>query len=180
MLRISKPLHCRTELHHAFARLSRTLPLRHAVSPRSAFAFVIICMSARQIVESEIQKPEYWRAQGDKFMADIVALERSLEAEFNGLDQLDLRTGNGGALHINLIKVKPEFQGQGIGSKVMTKLKAFAQERGIPITLSPEPDRGKKAALQRFYKGHGFWKNKGRRADYRYTSPFAPIMIWKP
>lgn len=113
-------------------------------------------------------------------MAEVVALEKSLEAEFPGLERLDLCSHSNGALHVNSIQVRPEARGQGIGSQVMTRIKAFAQERGMPVTLSPEPDRGKKAALHKFYRGHGFQQNKGRRADHRYTSPFAPTMIWKP
>lgn len=137
-------------------------------------------MSARSVIESEINSPEYWKAQGDEAMAGVKELERTLEQEFPQLEKLDLAAHSNGALHISSIRVKPEFRSQGIGSQVMRRIQAYAQEHQLPITLSPEADRGHKADLHRFYRSHGFWKNRGRRADTRLTSPFAPTMLWRP
>lgn len=131
-------------------------------------------------LESTVNSPDYWREQGDEAMAGVKQLEQELEAEFPQLQDLDLAAHTNGSLHIASIRVKPGHAGQGIGSQVMRRIQSYAKQQGLPITLTPQPDRGHKADLHRFYRSHGFWKNKGRRADYRYTSPFAPTMLWKP
>lgn len=81
-------------------------------------------------------------------------------------------------VHIQDIEAKPT--GQGTGTKVMRRLQEYARQVGKPIVLHPEPERGKKAALMRFYKSLGFVMNKGRKRDYALSSPFGPTMYWKP
>ncbi len=141
-------------------------------------------MSARELIEAEfietVSDPAYWRQQGDNDMADLMELEQELRREFPELKDLDLASRSNGAIHVQLIRVKPEFRGHGIGSKVIQRIQKFATEKQRPITLSPEPEPRQKANLQRFYRRHGFWPNKGRRADYRFTSPFGPTMMWRP
>ena len=34
------------------------------------------------------------------------------------------------------------------------------------VTLTQDPDKGKKAKLAKFYKSHGFEKNRGRSRDF--------------
>ena len=84
--------------------------------------------------------------------------------------------------HIELanIEVRSENRNQGIGKKVMERIKDFARQKGLPITLRPEPDRGKKEALDRFYRSLGFRNNRGRDMDYGLSSPFSSTMFWRP
>ena len=135
--------------------------------------------SARLISKLTEATPEYWRSQGDEMMAKIAELEAALEKEYPELQELHLDNRNG-ALGVAMIRVKPEFRNQGVGGRVIHRLKQFAAEESVPIVLSPEADRGYKDDLHRFYRRRGFYRNFGRRADSRYTSVFAPTMIWKP
>ena len=73
-------------------------------------------------------------------------------------------------LTIDNIEIKPEFRKQGIGSKIIDTIKKFADDNGMIITLSPEPQRGYKKKLDQFYKGHGFKYNTGRHKDYSLSS----------
>jgi|LakMenE18May11ns_1017448.scaffolds.fasta_scaffold9620617_2 GNAT superfamily N-acetyltransferase len=77
------------------------------------------------------------------------------------------------------LKVAPEHQGQGIGSKVIQELQHYARSQGKPIVLRPEAERGRKKDLERFYKGLGFVDNKGRNIDYSLSSPVAKTMYWR-
>lgn len=42
----------------------------------------------------------------------------------------------------------------------MKGISNVAKRNNTSVTLTPEPDKGKKQALDRFYKKHGFSKNK--------------------
>ncbi len=55
-------------------------------------------------------------------------------------------------IRVNNIRIPKEKQGQGISN--------VARRNNLPVTLTPEPDKGKKKALDRFYNKHGFSKNK--------------------
>lgn len=63
-------------------------------------------------------------------------------------------------IRVNKIEVPKEKQGKGIGSRAMRGIASYAQKQNLPVTLTPEPEKGKKAALNRFYNRHGFKKNK--------------------
>ena len=43
-----------------------------------------------------------------------------------------------------------------------------------------EPEKGKKAALQRFYEQNEFVNNAGKRKDYDLTDAFSRTMYYKP
>jgi GNAT superfamily N-acetyltransferase len=83
-------------------------------------------------------------------------------------------------LYLSSIRIKPEFRRQGIGSEIMDKIKKFADENNLIITLSPEAERGYKKKLDNFYKNHGFVYNTGRKKDYRLSSFFGKNMIRRP
>jgi hypothetical protein len=63
-------------------------------------------------------------------------------------------------IRVDNIRIPKEKQGQGIGSRVMKGISNVARRNNVPVTLTPEPDKGKKKALDRFYNKHGFSKNK--------------------
>ena len=62
----------------------------------------------------------------------------------------------------------------------MRAIQVYAQSVGKPIVLSPQPDKGKKAALERFYKNLGFVHNRGRHRDYSLSNFGGPTMLWRP
>ncbi len=127
-------------------------------------------MRAREIVEAN-------QAATD---GEVRALEAAVRAEFPQVSKLHLAAMPNGALHVQGIEVRPEGRGQGAGRGAMRRVQEFAAARGMPVTLSPEPERGRKGDLERFYRNLGFRPNAGRSRDYRYSSMFAPVWIWRP
>lgn len=82
-------------------------------------------------------------------------------------------------VELQQIEISPEHRGSGVGTEIMEMLKSYAKSVGKPIVLRPEPDRGKKAALERFYKRLGFVDNAGRNKDYTLSAPFSNTMYWR-
>ena len=83
-------------------------------------------------------------------------------------------------IFIRMIRVSEGKRGEGTGTAVMQEIQRYAASLGLPIVLNPQPDRGKKAALERFYKSLGFKWNRGRYKDYTLSSPFGSTMVWRP
>ena len=54
------------------------------------------------------------------------------------------------------IYIKPEFQGQGIGSEIINKITKFADELNIPIMLSTDPGQKLAETLPDYYARFGF------------------------
>ena len=73
---------------------------------------------------------------------------------------------NSGDLRVNQLFVPPKQQGKGIGTRVMKGLTKYADKQKKRMTLTQDPDPGKKAKLAKFYKSHGFQKNSGRKRDF--------------
>ena len=48
----------------------------------------------------------------------------------------------------------------------MKGLTKYADKQKKRMTLTQDPDPGKKAKLAKFYKSHGFQKNSGRKRDF--------------
>ena len=117
----------------------------------------------------------------DAANAKIELLRQEILAEFPQIEDLFLFSGTRpDVIKLDQIKIKPEFRRKGIGSAVMDRIKKFADENNFIITLSQGPERGYKKKLDQFYRGHGFYHNKGRRKDYSLASFFGPNMIRRP
>lgn len=82
-------------------------------------------------------------------------------------------------IELQQIEVPVDQRDGGIGTEIILLLQNYAKSVGKPIVLRPEPDRGKKAALERFYKRLGFVVNSGRHKDYTLSAPFAKTMYWR-
>lgn len=107
--------------------------------------------------------------------------QQLLKQYANEIEDLWFHIGpQGDVLHLSDIRIKKNARGQGIGSKIIDQLKKFADQNKLIITLSPEPERGYKAKLDRFYRSHGFVHNKGRKKDYRLSNFFGPTMVRRP
>jgi ribosomal protein S18 acetylase RimI-like enzyme len=101
-------------------------------------------------------------------------LQQRLERTYD-LEQLWITEGPK-HVEIHNIRVKPENRNTGVGTQVIDEIKKYAASVGKHVVLFAEPDRGKKAALSRFYKRQGFQK-PGRSKDFslpRHTH------IWHP
>jgi GNAT superfamily N-acetyltransferase len=81
----------------------------------------------------------------------------------------------GNDINLDMIAVKKEHQGAGVGSIVMDKLKNYADTNSKRILLtasSKDKDLGTTSLsrLDKFYKGHGFTPNKGRSKDFSISA----------
>ncbi len=108
----------------------------------------------------------------------LTILIADLKGKFPGLDLYVFETSH--KVEISVIELPKDMRNQGVGSIVMKAIQEYAQSVGKPIVLSPDAERGKKAALERFYKNHGFVYNKGRNKDFTISSTFAKTMYWRP
>lgn len=89
-----------------------------------------------------------------------------LRTEFPELAILHI-TEHDDVIRLSDIEVKPEYRGRGIGSAVINRIKKYANSVGKPIVLSAQPHKGKKTALEKFYRNLGFRKpGSKRRFDY--------------
>jgi predicted GNAT family acetyltransferase len=70
------------------------------------------------------------------------------------------------SIRVNQVWLPPHLQGQGIGGRMFKGLRKYADRTGSTITLSQEPDKGKKAALAKFYKNQEFVANRGKYRDF--------------
>jgi hypothetical protein len=83
-------------------------------------------------------------------------------------------------IKLDKIEVPKDLRNQGIGTEIISDLKSFSERIGKPIVLNPEPEKGKKGALKRFYERNEFVDNAGRRKDYDLTDTFSRTMYYKP
>jgi ribosomal protein S18 acetylase RimI-like enzyme len=94
-------------------------------------------------------------------------------------DHPELKTLNispyGKDISLGMINIHKEHRNSGVGSKVMDKIKDFADTHKKRIILSAatkNDDIGttSSARLDKFYRGHGFVANKGRNKDFSITA----------
>jgi GNAT superfamily N-acetyltransferase len=64
------------------------------------------------------------------------------------------------SIQLNLIRVPKEKRNQGIGSRAIKGISNYAKKQNLSVSLTPEPEKGKKGKLQQFYKKRGFKRNK--------------------
>ena len=83
-------------------------------------------------------------------------------------------------IKLNKIDVPKEMRSQGIGTEILSAIKEYSRKVGKPIVLNPEPEKGKKGALQKFYERNEFVNNAGRKKDYDLTDTWSRTMYYKP
>ncbi|MCW8832755.1 MAG: GNAT family N-acetyltransferase [Colwellia sp.] len=79
--------------------------------------------------------------------------------------------GTSKSLHIRQLQILPDFQGQGIGSKVLNVIKKKALQLQLPITLNvllKNPARG-------LYLRHGFQIEGKNKVEFQMRCPLAVI-----
>lgn len=75
------------------------------------------------------------------------------------------------SVDVSRIVVNPGHRNQGIGTKIMNDIIAYANTVHKPVSLSPSKDFGGKIGkLKKFYGGLGFKPNKGRNKDFRISN----------
>jgi GNAT superfamily N-acetyltransferase len=109
---------------------------------------------------------------------DIQKLVNFFLAKYPGLvlrvDEYDYK------IKLNKIDVPKEMRSQGIGTEILSAIKEYSRKVGKPIVLNPEPEKGKKGALQKFYERNEFVNNAGRKKDYDLTDTWSRTMYYKP
>jgi GNAT superfamily N-acetyltransferase len=80
---------------------------------------------------------------------------------------LEAFIASGGDLFVDQIAVPESRQNEGIGSRMLERLLEWADAHNLAVSLDAAPSPGKKGALGRFYKRHGFI----RSASARYYAP---------
>ena len=136
-----------------------------------------------QIPLVEIEKKEDISELRNK----LTGLEIQLKVEFPELQELNIYPrSNAEEIFLGSIKVKPNYRkgaihgGRKVGTRVMERITQFADEHNLYISLHPNPERGYKEKLLRFYKSFGFFPNKGRRGISRFGGAFGVDWIRKP
>ena len=83
----------------------------------------------------------------------------------DGLDIYENRT----SIKLPRIIIKKEFRNEGIGSKIMADLVAYADKNNQIIVLTPAKDFGGSVnRLIQFYKRFGFKPNKGVHKSFEF------------
>jgi hypothetical protein len=118
--------------------------------------------------------------ENDRIQSEVESLQKNLYQKYPELQDLHIYIQSNGTLFIGSIKVKLESRRQGIGKNVIRDIKKFADDHNLIIVLSPEPERGYKKKLDRFYKDLGFIPNQGRQKNYGLSSFFGKTMYRKP
>jgi predicted GNAT family N-acyltransferase len=78
--------------------------------------------------------------------------------------------GRGDHMELGQIVVPKDRRNEGVGTKAMKTILAFADMNKKTISLSPSTDfGGTKSKLIKFYKRLGFVENKGRNKDYEIS-----------
>lgn len=116
-----------------------------------------------------------------KFANDQENVQAIINWYTNRYPNLILRiTEYSNKIKLDKIEVPKELRNKGIGSSIIRDIKEYSEETGKPVVLNPEPEKGKKGALERFYKSRGFVDNTGRNKDYDLTDTFSRTMYFKP
>lgn len=116
---------------------------------------------------------------------DIVAKVRQFNDELNAEYNIHVlhfyMVRSNGYMIIDSIMIAKEQLKTGLGTKIMQRLVAFADQNGLAMALTPglKDDRWgttSRNRLIKFYKRFGFVENKGRKKDFTTVH----LMIRKP
>ena len=94
-------------------------------------------------------------------------IENQLKQKYSEVLEKLFLFEKGNYIELNLIKIKPEYKGQGWATKILDDLSEYAQENNKILTLTPSDTFGaSKSRLEKFYKRFGFVPNKGKNKDF--------------
>jgi len=114
--------------------------------------------------------PEENQAQAGIATKSVSELAERLKG-MEGVKTLNLYETNNGDLKLDTLIIDKDKRNKGIGSNVMNEINSFADESGKRVVLTPavkDDFQGttSRNRLVKYYKGHGFQENKGRKKDY--------------
>jgi len=119
--------------------------------------------------------------QSDELDEANAELQSIIDSFMNQYPELDLWAyETESKIQLSELRLPVDMRRKGIGSEIIRAIQEFAQRRGKPISLSPEPEVGYKKKLNDFYKGHGFVPNRGRNTDFTISDPLSATMYWRP
>ena len=108
----------------------------------------------------------------NQFLEESEALSKissSWERKHPGMKFNVYQTSRPESIRVQSLEVPKEKRNKGIGTRAMKGVLNYAQKQNLPVSLTPAPEKGKKEALNRFYKRLGFKSNKGRSRDFRFS-----------
>jgi len=75
---------------------------------------------------------------------------------------------------LNQIVIPEHLRGEGSGSKIVREITKYADDKNVPVALTPDTVYGGKSkkALVNFYKKLGFVPNKGKNKDFRFRESY--------
>jgi GNAT superfamily N-acetyltransferase len=94
--------------------------------------------------------------------------------EIDGVKTLNLFETSRGDIKLDTIIIDKDKRKEGIGSRVMDAINDYADMNNQRVTLTPavaDDFQGTTSEnrLKKFYKGHGFIENKGRKKDFEIS-----------
>lgn len=105
----------------------------------------------------------------NQFIESLEKISSAWERKHPGMKFSIHQSKNPESIRVNSIEVPKEKRNQGIGSRAMKGVINYAKKKGVPVSLTPSPEKGKKKALNRFYNRLGFKSNKGKNKDFRFS-----------
>lgn len=106
--------------------------------------------------------------------AQVAAVTELADAGESHLDRLELTASQlMRAVTVTLLRVDPDFEGNGHGRRALDVIMRWADEHGVTllVTPGPMPAEGQrplsKAWLHEWYRRAGFVRNRGRRVEHR-------------
>ena len=135
----------------------------------AAGAVIPPALPAATMLGTALKAPRAGRVAGQA--ADAVKIEDALRQKYPDVD-LDV-SETSQKLTLSKIVVPEGQRSSGVGTAVMSDLIAYADQRGLPVGLTPSTAfGGSKGRLQDFYKRFGFVPNKGRNKDFTFKETF--------
>lgn len=72
----------------------------------------------------------------------------------------------GDVVFLDNMVVREDLRNQGIGTRILQDVMAYADHNGKTIALTPTTEYGTKGRLTKWYKANGFVENKGKNTDF--------------
>ena len=107
---------------------------------------------------------------GRRVVTDLQRFEARTKLEL-GLSMFVLASDGPGRIRLAFFVVPKGKQGQGVGTEVMRRLTAYADDKGLQVVLTPNRKDWRTGTTSRkrlieFYERFGFVQNKGANRDF--------------
>lgn len=75
-------------------------------------------------------------------------------------------------LEVHDLWVPKHLRGKGVGGRIMKGLTKYADKIGATMSLNQAPEKNYKEKLKKFYSGHGFVPNKGKKRNFNISNAY--------